>query len=96
MTAARSSSVRPSTMNEGAYGWPMVSSRSRKRSRSSAISMASMGVPNRRVPVRSRTPARATSMARFSPVWPPMPARMPSGFSISRMRSTEATVSGSR
>ena len=66
-------------ITDGAYGWPMRSSRSRNRSRSSAISMASMEVPRSRVPYRSSRPACATSTARLSAVWPPRPARMPSG-----------------
>ena len=39
----------PSTIADGAYGWPIRSSRSRNRSRSSAISIASSGVPRSRM-----------------------------------------------
>ena len=48
--------VAPSTMKLGAYGWPIRSSRSRNASRSSAIPIASSGVPRRRIAWRSKTP----------------------------------------
>ena len=43
--------VVPSTMTLGAYGWSIRSSRSRNASRSSAIRIASSGVPRRRIGV---------------------------------------------
>src|SRR5450756_1812424 len=47
-------------------------------------------------PWRSRTPACARAIARLSAVWPPRPARRPSGFSRAITASIAATVSGSR
>ncbi len=94
--AARASGVTPSTMNEGAYGWPSRSRRSRNASRSSAMRMASSGVPSRRTSWRSKTPASARAVARLRAVWPPSPARMPSGRSFAITASTASTVSGSR
>jgi hypothetical protein len=46
--AERSMSVAPSTIADGAYGCPSRSRRSRNFSRSSAISIASSGVPSSR------------------------------------------------
>ena len=78
-TRSRSSGEAPSTIADGAYGWPIRSSRSRNRSRSSAISIASSGVPEEPDGWRSNTPARASATARLSAVWPPRPASRPSG-----------------
>ena len=94
--AWRASSSAPSTMNDGAYGCPIRSSRSRNASRSSAIRIASSGVPRRRTLWRSRTPASASAIARLSAVWPPRPASRPSGFSRAMTASIAGTVSGSR
>ena len=85
-----------STIHDGAYGWSIRSSRSRNASRSSAIRIASSGVPSRRIGWRSKTPASAIAVARLSAVWPPSPASRPSGFSVAMTASTASTVSGSR
>ena len=92
----RSSAEAPSTIADGAYGWSIRSSRSRNRSRSSAISIASRGVPRSRIGWRSNTPARAIATVRLSAVWPPRPASRPSGRSLTMTASTASTVSGSR
>ncbi len=47
--ACRSAGVAPPTIALGAYGWPIRSSRSRNASRSSAIRIASSGVPSSRI-----------------------------------------------
>ena len=93
---ARASGVAPSTIDDGAYGWPIRSSRSRNASRSSAIRIASSGVPRSRTSWRSKTPASARAVARLSAVWPPSPASRPSGRSRAMTASTASTVSGSR
>ena len=85
-----------STIQLGAYGWPIRSSRSRNASRSSAIWIASSGVPSSLMSWRSKTPARARAVARLSAVWPPSPASRPSGRSLAMTASTASTVSGSR
>ena len=87
----RSAGVAPSTMTDGGYGWPIRSSSARNAWRSSAISMASSGVPRSRVLGCALEDARRARAAthRFSAVWPPRPDRMPSGFSRSRIRSTD-------
>ena len=94
--SATSMSSAFSTIHDGAYGWPIRSSRSRNASRSSAIRMASSGVPSRRIGYRSKTPASARAVARLSAVWPPRPASSPSGRSLAITASTASTVSGSR
>ena len=83
-------------MKLGAYGWPSRSSRSRNASRSSAIRIASSGVPSRRMAWRSKTPASAIAAVRLRAVWPPSPASRPSGRSRAMTASTASTVSGSR
>ena len=77
--SATSTSSGFSTIADGAYGWPIRSSRSRNASRSSAIRIASSGVPRSRIVWRSNTPASASAIARLSAVWPPSPASRPSG-----------------
>ncbi len=47
--AWRVSSSGPSMIDDGAYGWPIRSSRSRNASRSSAMRIASRGVPRIRI-----------------------------------------------
>ena len=83
------------TVALGGAGSPMSSSSWRKRSLSSAFRMASSGVPSRRTPYRSRTPASARSTARLSPVWPPSVGSTPSGRSDSIILVSTSTVRGS-
>ncbi len=92
----RSSAVAPSTIRLGAYGWPIRSSRSRNASRSSAIRIASRGVPSNRIGWRAKTPASAMAAVRLSAVCPPRPASNPSGRSAAITASTTSTVNGSR
>ena len=94
--AWRASSSGPSTMYDGAYGWSIRSRRSRNASRSSAMRIASSGVPSSRTSCRSSTPASASAVARLSAVWPPSPASRPSGFSRAMTASIASTVRGSR
>ena len=65
---SRAAWVAPSTIALGAYGCPIRSSRSRNASRSSAIRIASSGVPRSRMACRSKTPASAIAAVRLSAV----------------------------
>nr|AIF09914.1 hypothetical protein [uncultured marine group II/III euryarchaeote KM3_41_F08] len=65
------------------------------RSRSSASSMVARLQPMSSTPRRVSEPSWASAEARFRAVWPPIPARRASGFSISRMRRTTSGRSGS-
>ena len=95
LAAARASSS-VSAMPEGTHGWPIFSMVSRNFSRSSALSMASMGDPSSRTPNSSSVPLRLSCIARVRPVWPPRPAIRPSGRSFSMTRRMVAAFSGSR
>ena len=64
-------------------------------SRSSALSMASRSDPINSTPNRSSVPSCDSSLAMLSAVWPPIPARSASGFSISRIFRTVSGRSGS-
>jgi hypothetical protein len=57
--------------------------------------MASSGVPEQRIRALEDAGA-ASATARLSAVWPPSPARRPSGRSRAMTASTASTVSGSR
>ena len=69
---------------------PQRSSSSSKRSRSSASSMASAGVP------RIGRPISSICLASLMAVWPPNCTRQPSGFSVSMIWSTLSGFSGSK
>ena len=64
-----------------------------KRSLSSASWMDLTEVPRTSTLYFSRTPISANSLVRFRPVWPPIPAIMPSGLSFSMIL---ARISGTR
>ena len=83
------------TITLSGTGSPISCIKPRNRSRSSARRMVSSGVPSRRTPYRSSTPAAARSTARLRPVCPPSVGSRPSGRSCAMMRSTTGTVSGS-
>ena len=84
------------TISDLGTGSPISIILALKRSRSSASLIVSSGVPSNSTAYLSITPASASSTARFSPVWPPSVGRSASGRSRSMIRSTDATVSGSR
>jgi hypothetical protein len=67
----------------------------RKRSRSSALSMASRVAPIISTPNFSSTPSRARSSAQFSAVWPPMVGSSASGRSVSMIFATVRQSTGS-
>ena len=77
-------------------GWPICCIVFLKSSRSSALSIASRGVPKSRTPQRFSTPADASATAMFKPVWPPRVGSKPSGRSFSIMRVRKWGVNGSR
>ena len=64
-------------------------------SRSSALSMASRSEPISSTFSRSKVPSCDNSLAMFSAVWPPIPAKSASGFSISKIFRTVSGKSGS-
>ncbi len=66
-----------------------------KRSRFSAVWMASMLAPIISTPNSSRTPASCNSTARFRPVCPPSVGSRASGRSLSMIRRSVSTSSGS-
>ncbi len=66
-----------------------------KRSRSSVSRMASTDVPRTSTPNLSRTPPSASSLVMFRPVWPPIPAMIPSGLSLSMILATTSGTRGS-
>ena len=66
-----------------------------KRSRSSAVLMASALAPIISTPLASRTPRSKRAMARFRPVWPPRVGNRASGFSRSTMAVRVSASSGS-
>ena len=74
---------------------PMRSMAALKRSRSSAFLMASILAPISSTLKRSSTPASASSMARFSAVWPPMVGSSASGRSRSMILVRMERLSGS-
>ena len=63
--------------------------------RSSALWIASSEAPINAMPKRSRSPDSASATATFRAVWPPRVGSRASGFSRSRIDSTDAGVSGS-
>ena len=66
-----------------------------KRSRSSALSMASWLAPISSTPNRSSTPSRTRSSAQFRAVCPPMVGSRASGRSFSMMLATVRHSTGS-
>ena len=66
-----------------------------KRSRSSAVSMASAFAPMSSIPRSASAPDADSSIARFNAVWPPRVGRTASGRSTSRIRSSTSATSGS-
>ena len=52
-------------------------------------------VPNILTPCFLRTPFCSNPTVKFSPVWPPIPGIIASGFSFSIIFSTDSTVNGS-
>ncbi len=84
------------TMRDDGTGSPISIILALKRSRSSASWIVSSGVPSSSTPYLAITPAAASSTARLSPVWPPRVGSSASGRSRAMIRSSEATVSGSR
>jgi hypothetical protein len=68
---------------------------SRKRSRSSALSIASALAPISSTPYWASRPSRCSAIAVLSAVWPPMVGRMASGFSFSMILATMSGVIGS-
>ncbi len=95
MANSRTSSSDSHTRETGT-GSPMSRSMSLKAWRSSAFRMVSIPAPSNRTWYRSRTPAEASSVARFNPVWPPRVGSSASGRSRAMTRSTASTVRGSR
>jgi hypothetical protein len=90
----RASSTEVTTVEVG-QARPMRAIACLNSSRSSAISMALTDAPISLTPCLSRMPALCASMARLRPVWPPSVGRIASGFSLARIWSSTATVSGS-
>ncbi len=86
---------RSCTTSERVVASPMSFMAWRKRSRSSAMSMASGVAPIISTPYFSSTPSRSRSSAQLSAVWPPMVGRMAPGRSRSMMRSTTRQSMGS-
>ena len=74
---------------------PISSMACLKSWRSSAVAIAAASAPISSVPLASSTPPATSSMARFSPVWPPRVGRRASGRSRSMMLATTAASSGS-
>jgi hypothetical protein len=66
-----------------------------KRSRSSAVAMASALAPMSSTPKSSSTPRSLRAMARFSAVWPPRVGSSASGRSRSTMAATTSASGGS-
>ena len=81
--------------SDGGTGSPISISSCLNASRSSARRITSASAPRNRTPCRARTPAWCSSIARFSPVWPPSVGSTASGRSRSMIRSIASTVSGS-
>ena len=94
--ATESASSMVFAISEGTTGCPIDSMVSLNSSLSSALSMASTGEPRSLTLYLSRTPAFLSCMAMVRPVWPPRPARSPSGFSFAMIRSTVSAFNGSR
>jgi len=67
----------------------------RKRSRSSAMSIASRDAAMSSTPCFSSTPSRTRSSAVLSAVCPPIVGSSASGFSFSMMRATVRQLTGS-
>ena len=74
---------------------PMRAIAARKRSRSSALSMASRLAPTSSTPNASSTPSRARSSEQLRPVWPPIVGSRASGRSFSMIRATTFQCTGS-
>ena len=74
---------------------PMRSIVCLNNSRSSVFLIASRGVPNSSTPYFSKTPISASSLVILSPVWPPIPAIIPSGRSFSMIFATTFASIGS-
>ena len=84
-----------STTREAATGSPIFSMVALNSRRSSAFLIVSDVVPIRRTLFSFKNPASSSSMARFSPAWPPSVGRILSGFSLRISSSTTSTVRGS-
>ena len=84
-----------STTSEAATGSPIFSMVSLNSRRSSAFLMVSAVVPISLTLCSLRNPASSSSIARFSPAWPPRVGSTLSGFSLRISCSTTSTVSGS-
>src|SRR5436309_2978122 len=93
-TKARASSTVVTARLLG-IGSPIVRIRSANASRFSPATIASRRVPRSSTSYFLRTPVSASSELRFSPVWPPIPLRTPSGRSFAMTFSRNSTVSGS-
>ncbi len=74
---------------------PIRAIASRNSRRSSALSIASGEAPISSTPSASRLPSRASAIAVFRAVWPPMVGSRASGRSVSMIRRTKAGVIGS-
>ena len=76
-------------------GSPIDSQTLLNKSLSSALSIASKSEPINSTPILSNDPSCASSLAMFSAVCPPIPARIASGFSFSRIFLTVSANKGS-
>ena len=82
-------------MAERGVSKPMRVMASMKRSRSSALSMASWLAPMSSTPAACSTPSRTKSKAQLRAVWPPMVGNSASGRSASMMLATVRHSTGS-
>ena len=82
-------------MAERGVAKPMRFMAAMKRSRSSALSMASWLAPMSSTPALASTPSRTRSNAQLSAVWPPIVGSRASGRSASMMRATVRHSTGS-
>ena len=93
-TTARASSMVWATP-EGGTPRPISCMAILKRSRSSAVAMASASAPMSSTPYWSKTPASTSSMERFSAVCPPRVGSRASGRSLAMMASRTSSRKGS-
>ena len=93
-SAARASSMSWA-ISERVVASPISAIAVRKRSRSSAMSIASGVAPIISTPWLSSTPSRSRSSAQFSAVCPPIVGRIAPGRSRSMIRSTTRQSIGS-
>ena len=82
-------------MAERGVAKPMLFMAAMKRSRSSALSMASWLAPMISTPPASSTPSRTRSSAQFRAVWPPIVGSSASGRSAAMILATVRHSTGS-